>query len=193
MAFKKYDANGKVIKDKENSTMTVEKLDGYTDTDIQIDEPESAVKLVNGEQKFVIDFAKVGQYPLIEKGTYLARLSNLQIKQGANGPYLNAEWTIADEGSEFLNAKAWQIMSFSPKSLWVMKNFLKACNIPEDRISNFEFDKAATGKIMNPEFDDVLCNITIDHQQDSRAGAKEGDMQVRIVRVSSAEDVAPSF
>lgn len=63
---------------------------------------------------------EVGSYELVPVGLYLGVITNVEVRDGKKGPYLNLEVTIhqdSDGSEEHQGQRAWRVASFSEKAL----------------------------------------------------------------------------
>lgn len=63
---------------------------------------------------------EVGSYELVPTGHYLGVITNVEVREGRKGPYLNLEVTIhedADGDTTHQGKRAWRVASFSEKAL----------------------------------------------------------------------------
>ena len=71
----------------------------------------------------VIDFSNVSSgFDPIAPGTYAAKVTGIEMKQGPKGPYIKWEMTLSDP--ELSTRKVWYNTSLSPQSLWNLKQML---------------------------------------------------------------------
>lgn len=93
-----------------------------------------------------VDFTNVqgSGFELLPRGDYLLRVANAEERdsQSSEHQYLNVEFEVVDP-SEFAGRKVWDSMSYSPKALWKLKDFLLATGVTEEELAGeFEFDPA---------------------------------------------------
>lgn len=63
---------------------------------------------------------EIGSYELVPTGLYLGVITNVEVREGKKGPYLNIEVTVhqdTDGNTEFQGQRAWRVASFSEKAL----------------------------------------------------------------------------
>lgn len=71
-----------------------------------------------------IDFTGADVRALLPVGAYPITVTNVEVREGPSGKYLNWEFQISD--GEFQNQKLWMVTSLTPKSLWKLKETLIA-------------------------------------------------------------------
>lgn len=81
-----------------------------------------------------VDFSEVESFEAIPKGEYDVVISGAEYRvaqEEGKYDYINLELTITEDG-EFENRKLWTILSFSPKSLFKMRDTFENLGIYEE-------------------------------------------------------------
>lgn len=117
--------------------------------------------------------ADVEARQLVDEGQYLVEVTNVEQKpsDSSEHDYLNWEFTISK--GDFKGQKLWNITSFSPKSLWVLKNLLIALDaeVP-DEPEDVEVESLLGLELL----------VSVEHQ------LWEGTNRAKVVGFKSAED-----
>lgn len=84
--------------------------------------------------RVTVDFSEVESFEPIPKGEYDVVISGAEYRvaqEEGKFDYINLELTVTEEG-EYQNRKLWLILSFSPKSLFRMKDVFENLGIYEE-------------------------------------------------------------
>ncbi len=100
------------------------------------------------------DMTDVESFSTLPEGEYHVKVTGVEQKEGNEYDYLNWEFTV--ESGAHKGAKVWTNTSFSPKSLWNLKNMLDAleADIPEE-----------AGEIEIDELIDLEMMATVEHEE----------------------------
>jgi hypothetical protein len=85
--------------------------------------------------RVTVDFSEVEEFEPLPKGEYPAVIESIEYREAQEEgkfDYLNVEYTVTEP--EFKGRKLWQVWSFSPKSLWRMKQTLENLGVFEEEI-----------------------------------------------------------
>lgn len=137
--------------------------------------------------KIKVDFSKAESFDTLPEGTYDAVIEKIEYREPTNpnakAPYLNVEYTIA--GGEFDGRKVWEVLSFSPKGLFRMKDFFAAFGIDQDE-AELDVDEDSN-LLLDPDLADTPVTLTLEVEPHyDKAKARKGET---VNRVSSVEPV----
>lgn len=96
-------------------------------------------------EQVVVDFSDVEErdFTPVPRGRYVAEVTDCEIRDGNEYPYLMVEQTIIE--GDYVDRKLWDNMSFSPKALWKLKGFYRAVGATDEDLTaqGFEVDPEA--------------------------------------------------
>lgn len=119
-----------------------------------------AIAAVDTTPGYVVDFSNVEErdFSPIPRGRYVVEITNAEIREGNEFPYLMVESTVAS--GDFADKKLWDNMSFSPKALWKLKQFYRGLSVSDEDLS--------TGFTVDPDEligQTVLVNVQVKPDQ----------------------------
>lgn len=85
-----------------------------------------------------------GSFEPIPAGKYNAIIEDVEeVEQDEEGKYNYLSWKLMVTEGDHEGRFLWEVTSFSPKALWRLRDFLKACGVAEEDVNSadgLEFD-----------------------------------------------------
>lgn len=103
-------------------------------------------------KEYGTDWDKVAEGAVVPDGRYVARVSDVQEREGkeSGNPYLNIELTI-QEPEEFLGRKLWDVFMLSANALWKLRNFCKTIG----------FDLTGAAELDTDDLQDLVVGVQV--------------------------------
>lgn len=84
-----------------------------------------------------------GSFDPIPAGPYLVAITDVTEVERTqdeidDGKFNYLSWELTVQEGEYEGRKLWETNSFSPKALWRMRDFLKACGVDEETVNSAE-------------------------------------------------------
>jgi hypothetical protein len=105
---------------------------------------------------------------LMPLGRYSGVITNIEVRNGKKGPYLNIEWTSHDE--DFSGRKVWRNSSFSEKAIGMPAGIAELVQATKPDIPKGTSPDALPGALATV-LQSAAIDVEIDHEQRWKDGA----------------------
>lgn len=113
--------------------------------------------------KVKVNFGDVQDFDALPEGVYEAVIEKIEYrepKEAGKAPYLNVEYTVQDE--EYQGRKVWEVLSWSPKALFRMRDFFRAAGFEDDEY-DLEIDEESN-LLLEPDLTGESVELTIENE-----------------------------
>lgn len=113
--------------------------------------------------KVKVNFADIEDFEALPEGVYSAVIEKVEYrepKEKGKAPYLNVEYTVSE--GEFESRKLWEVLSWSPKALFRMRDFFLAFGF-EDGAYELDIDDESN-LLLDPDLVGYAVELTVENE-----------------------------
>lgn len=128
-----------------------------------------------------VDFSEAESFEPLDEGFYPVVVSQVEIREGEKGPYLN--WELDVTHDDFKGRRLWMVTSLAPKALFRLKEVFEALDVYQEKVE-IDYDED-TGIVTSPELAGLACQAVVSQE------AYQGRLQNRVNQILPVDGALP--